>query len=249
MIDHVILSMDNNPLYADFWMLNCKLWQKIGVKPILIKIGDHDSIDDDGEKIVINRRAIENIDTGFQAQISRLWAAMLFPEKTSIISDIDMLPLNKNYFFENIKQYDSNQILSFFSNAYDSETRQPMCYLFASGNVFREIISSSIDYREFVNTVYEFCGKKERWTADEDYFEFKLSLWLKDNGHRLVRIHREKDNFNKASNRIDRLFIDINKQDEYVEAISQFYDMHCPRPYISYKDFIDNIVNAVLKKL
>ena len=53
-IDYVIMSTDGNELYDDFWEINKSIWNNvIGVKPILVIIGDEDKIETNEDCIII----------------------------------------------------------------------------------------------------------------------------------------------------------------------------------------------------
>jgi hypothetical protein len=113
-IDYAIVSTDGNTLYDGFWDLIKPIWSKhIGIKPILVKISDKDLITDNGDHIIHKIKRINGIDTGFQSQISRMYVTKFYEEKICLTSDIDMIPLSKNYFNEDIDQYDQESLLIF----------------------------------------------------------------------------------------------------------------------------------------
>jgi hypothetical protein len=135
-IDYVIMSTDGNELYDDFWEINKSIWNNvIGIKPILVIIGDEDKIENNEDCIIIYYKKVEGVETSFQSQIARLYVTSLFLENTLLISDIDMIPLSKEYFINFADEVKENQILIYTADAYgyNQQKRYPMCYNLAKG--------------------------------------------------------------------------------------------------------------------
>jgi len=105
-IDYAIISSDSNPMYLDFWPIVSKLWkQKFNIEPILIYIDEEKDKEISEEYgTVLRLTPLENIPLYIQTLWSRYWLPSLYPNKTCIISDIDMLPLSKEYFIDKIKE-------------------------------------------------------------------------------------------------------------------------------------------------
>lgn len=250
MIDNVVISMDDNPLYSDFWEPNCKLWYMMGVKPILVKISNIDLIEEFEDKIIFNIKKIDGVNTGNQAQLSRLWVTQFYPNKKIILSDIDMLPLNKEYFFTNALRGNDDQIVSYYSNAYSSssEVNHPICYLLAKGKLFKEILQLPENFKNFIDKIQNTCGIT--WTSDEGYitqcYERLISNGEKNKLCNLTRNSGPEGAYNRIAR--DSSDIDMNKVEYFKQNIDNYYDMHCPRPYKKYKEFIDSIVEAVENK-
>jgi len=78
-IDYIIVSTNDNNLYKDFWPVVKKLWYElIGIKPILVEICDTNEIVDYGDHIIHKIKKIEDIDTGFQSQIARMYVTKFY---------------------------------------------------------------------------------------------------------------------------------------------------------------------------
>lgn len=105
-LDYVIVSSDDNQMYLPFWdVIRPVIIKRLNVKPILVKISDKDKISIYDQHIVHELKAIDNLNTGFQAQISRLFVTKFYSENVCMTSDIDMLLINKEYFYEKYKKH------------------------------------------------------------------------------------------------------------------------------------------------
>jgi len=147
-LDRVILSCDSNDEFCDYFHLVSIAWKKIiEVQPTLFYIGEnkHPKIKDfSGE--VIQFTPIKGIPTPYQAQCIRLLAPCLF-EETSIISDMDILPLSYDYFQGHIKQYSKDNFIIYrpFDKIPEGRDQNyhneqiPICYNAAHGKVWKEI--------------------------------------------------------------------------------------------------------------
>ena len=97
-IDTVILSSYDNPDYIQFWPIVSEAWTLMGVEPILIYTGE--------QKLNLKGNVInfysKNMDSSFVAQNIRILYPSLLDGNTCIVSDIDNLPLSKNYFVNSV---------------------------------------------------------------------------------------------------------------------------------------------------
>lgn len=247
-IDYVIMSTDGNELYDDFWEINKTIWKNvIGVTPILVVIGDEDKIEHNEDCVIIYYKKVADIKTSFQAQIARLYVTSLFLENTLLISDLDMIPLNKNYFTDFADEVKENQILIYTSDAYGyiDQKRYPMCYNLAKGKTYHEILNFDFTFQEFVMKL-DSLNIEPKWDTDELYFGDCVYEFEKENYNRIIKKER---GFREgwATNRIDRnyWFSANYNYDKIPEGF--YYDCHSLRPYKKYKKEIDNIVNLILK--
>ena len=99
-IDYVIISSDDNPLYKDFYQVVAKRWFELGFKTYYVNITDKDEVLENEYGIVHRIKSVNVGSTGFQSQVVRLFTSN-FVEGNLLMSDIDMLPINGDYF----KQY------------------------------------------------------------------------------------------------------------------------------------------------
>lgn len=237
-IKYVIMSMDDNPLYQKFWDINKDLWyNNIGITPILVHVTDdlnsNYSINYYDKYIIFKIKKILNINSGFQAQISRLFITQFFLNDVLLTSDIDMFPLSKNY-FNSINDIDENKMVIFSSDAYNNEVRYPMCYNAAKGKIFSSILNLNNSFKEFCEKLLTYNWG---WDTDEKFFSSKIVLRKDD----CVFLKRGWIN-GVAKNRIDRVNwnYDVSKLKE-----GGYIDSHSLRPFELYSNEINKLINHV----
>ena len=237
-IDYVIVSTDDNKLYSDFWEPVKNLWfNLVGIKPLLVKITDNDDVVEYDDCIIHNFKKIDGINTGFQSQIARMYVTRYYQNSVCLTSDIDMLPLCKNYFVKDIETIDNDNLVIFSSDAYQGVVRYPICYNAAKGKVFNDIM-------KFEDTFEEYCIKLNNmglgWDTDELYFGKMVDSF--ENQSIITKLNRGWV-YGRAKERIDRVYwnYDIVKLKNY-----GYIDSHSLRPYSQYKNEIDKIINYLI---
>jgi hypothetical protein len=239
-LQRVILSTDDNPNYIQFWPVVAQAWQEIvHIKPTLALVAPaHVKIDETiGD--VIRFEPIPGIPTALQAQVIRLLLPVYFPDDGCIISDIDMIPLSKNYFVDSIKEISEDNFVVYRDKAYLGK-RFPMCYIAAKGNVFQKVFRIN-SIKEIPQKIIKWNELQLGWNTDELLLFLYLKRWDKYNknctklGHNAMNRHRI-DRFNWHYE------IDLLKNGFYIDA-------HCPRPYQKHRYEIDFIVNCALEQV
>jgi hypothetical protein len=237
-IDYAIVSCDDNKTYSDFWPIVKKLWFKlIGIKPILVKITDHNSTEIFDDCVIHNIKKIDGVNTGFQSQIARMYITKFYKDSVCITSDIDMLPLSKKYFVDNLEKYDQENFLILSSDAYQNTKRFPICYNVAKGYLFDDILNIENNFEDYCKKLYNF---NNGWDCDELYFGKKIYEY--NNQNNIIKLNRGWE-FGRAIDRIDRVFW---KYDDKKLSSGEYIDCHSLRPYSNYFNEVDKILNIVL---
>lgn len=232
-IDRVILGCDTNPMYIDFWPLVAKAWKKIvGVKPTLALIAPKDFKIDESLGKVIRFEPLPDIPTSFQAQVIRLLLPAYFEDEVCIISDMDMIPVQKNYFVNAVAGTDKKCFVVYKDGAFDSDHNKeyPMCYNAASGKTFKEIFHIS-KLSEIKDKIKEWYALNLGWSTDQQILYRALNNW-KDKKTRLIKLGHD------VHPRIDRIKWKYDKnrlKDNY------YIDAHLLRPYSKYKAEINKL--------
>ena len=235
-IDRVIVSSDANPFFLDFWPIVAKAWNKMGIKPTLALIATEDVQVDETIGDVIRFEPLAGVPRVCQAKYIRLLLPAYFEDEVCLISDIDMLPLNKDYFIENVKDVPDDCFAVYRDKAYGGRysvykrNRYPMCYTAAKGSVFKEIfqIRSTEDIPRIMR---RWTKKWGRHKSDEYPLTILVMTW-KYFHTRCVRL-------GLGVKRIDRSnwIYDVDKlKDGY------YIDSHMLRPYSKYKKEIDELL-------
>ena len=112
-IDTVILSSNDNPDYIQFWPIVSEAWTLMGVEPILIYTGE--------QKLNLKGNVInfynKNMDSSFVAQNIRILYPSLLDGNNCLVSDIDNLPLSKNYFVNSVLNFNDNSFIIYRPDA------------------------------------------------------------------------------------------------------------------------------------
>jgi len=238
-LKRVILSTDQNPFYTEFWPIVAPIWNEMGFKPTLALIAENDADIDTSLGDVIRFSPLPDIPHSLQAQTIRLLLPILFPDEGCLISDIDMIPISRNYFLDGAAVCPEDGFLVYRDRAEGCiGSRYPMCYVAAKGSVFASLFQIS-NRDQIPQLIHLWANRGYGWNTDELILYSSVNQWEKRGGH-VVRLGHE------TFGRLDRgnWKIDFESLD-----LSQYIDCHCPRPYSAYRDSIDLLVNQVLKSL
>ena len=263
-IDLCLVASDLNADYLDFLPLVLKTWKDIvgiDVKMILISIQIPENLLNYKDNIILFK-PIENIPTGFQAQCIRI----LYPcilNNNIIISDMDLIPLNRTYYIDNIKNIYNNSFIV-YRNVLEDIKQYPICFCVANSCVWKEIfnITTEEDIRETMKKWYSQIPENDYkisnpyslgWSMDQLQLFYSVNKWNKniikledcDTGFtRLDRILNDYDTEHKIRHQKDVNYI-INNREQIKENINKgiYSDFHLPKPYNKYKEILEYLLN------
>jgi hypothetical protein len=239
-IDYAIMGSNMNPMYLDFWPIISKTWKEVfNITPVLGLVCDEDSdFIEDEYGLVKKFKAIEGIDTGLQSQIIRLYLAKELSGNI-VISDIDMVPLSKQYFIDQVVGFDSLKIYVMSSdNAECNNNKEiPMCYNISDSQLFARMLELDNTWVEFANRLNSMGFG---WTTDQNYLWLKLQQFKEQNPDAVVLLSRGWPR--GADRRIDRLWWSY---DANLVNSGYYIDSHLLRPYQQYKSQVDTLINLL----
>lgn len=234
-IDTVILSSNENKDYLDFWPLVSEAWSNFGVEPILIYTGE-DNISLSGNIVKLNSK---KIDSAFLAQNIRLLFPGILNGRTCIISDIDNLPLSKDYFLNSVEAIDDESFIVYRPDACPPNMISIM-WNAAKSETWREIFDVSDEVKalkvlqKWFSKRYKIRGK--HWYTDQIQLRNYINRFSVLNKNRIIELNEVECGFN----RFDRASIETNFN-ELFENNVRFSDFHMPRPFIDNKDLIEKV--------
>ena len=227
-IDYAIISSDDNPMYKDFYTIVAQRWLDLGIKTYYLNISDTDEIIENEYGIIHRIKALDFVSTGFQSQVVRLFSSK-FIEGNIIMSDIDMLPINGEYYNQYLNELTDDNVIIYSGQPYGAVPYYPMCYVLSNSKNFRKYLNiDNINFTEYCKMLSDKYG--EAWNTDENfmYDEFQNHI---DN--LIVKTDRD------FSRRVDRgnwsYNIDLLKDGYYI-------DSHMLRPYGQYKHLVDKLI-------
>lgn len=131
----VILVCNDNHLYYQYAKDVYDLWAKrIKIQPHLFIISDNNLDIDFGQRSVQYIKPIPDIPTAFQSQVIRLLLPCLYKDDYVIITDIDMLPIQKKMFRKVLKHLNNDMFVQYFQN-------YQMCYNCGKGENWQRIFN------------------------------------------------------------------------------------------------------------
>jgi hypothetical protein len=191
---------------------------------------------------------IENVLTSFTSQVIRLlYPCILNYTNGVMITDIDILPMNRSYYTEHIKPFDNTKFIYLRENVCFKENQIAMCYNVACPNVWKEIfeIGSVQDIKECIKHVSQNNLIREGhgnigWSLDQQILYQEVFDWntktnnfvcLKEAITKFKRLDRDTFNLNTA------IVTDISN--------GVYSDYHCYRPMSKYAELNMYIYNAL----
>lgn len=236
-IDYVVISSDDNKMYKDFYHVVSKQWNDLGFKVFYINITDNDTeIIENEFGLIKNIKAVENINTGFQSQVARLYASVLLKNKNLLMSDIDMMVLNGCYFSDNAKSINEDKLLLYSGQPYSDRPYYPMCYILGKGKLLKGMLEIEDNYTDFIIKLSKFSNLD--WTSDEKYI---YSMLQKNNRLNNCVVLRDRD-FNRRIDRSNWNYDNDKLKNGY------YIDSHLLRPYSDYSEKINKITLEYNKK-
>lgn len=236
-VNRVILGCDTNPMYVEFWPIVAKTWKEIvGITPTLAFIAPIDFPIDETIGEVIRFEPIPGIPTSFQAQVIRLLLPIYFPNEFCIISDMDMIPLQRNFFVDNLAPIRSDGFVIFndVGKYVQGYPEYLMCYVAGMGKTFGEIFNIfSVD--EIYPRLKEWYTLTQGWTSDQRILYNAVNSWDQT---RIIKLGYDEPR------RVDRLYWQYYP--ELLKKRNYYVDSHLLRPYGAYKKEIDALLEILV---
>ena len=248
-LDCVLSAVNENELYLDFIPIFIKTWNKlyptVDVKIILIAEKIPEKYLEYKNNLILFK-PIQNVLTSFTSQIIRLFYPCILNYKNGVmITDIDMIPMNRTYYTEHIKNYDNNKFIYLRENICSEINQIAMCYNVAVPNVWKEIfqINSIENIIETITSI--FCNNiiKEGqgnigWSIDQEYLYNRIMSWNKGN---FIRLNEKETKFNRLNR--DTFRLSDNLKNNISNGI--YSDYHCYRPMSKYHEINYEIFNVL----
>ena len=173
------------------------------------------------------------------SQNVRLLAPILFKDEICIISDIDDMPLSKDYFQKNIEIFPDDKFIIYRPDAVP-ENMISIMWNVAIGKTWGEIFNIK-NLKDIETTLINWYPQNykirgENWYFDQIMLKNKIDLFVKRYPNRVVRLSDETTGFNRLNrSKLKRRFNSF-----YIEG-SNYSDFHMPRPYRKYKKLINKV--------
>lgn len=230
-----IFSYNSNSIYEKFADPISRSWENLGFESMCLKIDESNCWFDDSE-----------IPFGNQAQMIRLLLPAMHPDRIFITTDIDMLPLNAEYFNNSLEELKNNEIRNISFDAYRNrnQIRFPVCYFIGYGSAF-SLVNKVKNIQDLKNVMKTWWSKNLGWDTDE--LCFSDSVVQSVNNESVIFSYKNRGWTNGIANmRIDRDFWRYNKT---LLNNNQYIDSHLLRPFDDNKDYLLPLFESIGVKL
>lgn len=245
-----LVASDLNQTYIDFYPIVHRAWLKLlGIRTKLVLIADeipaslrHLSSD------IFLFPPIPHIHSAFQAQCIRLLYPALLEQEANggavVISDIDMIPMNRSYYAGSITQFPDNSFVAYRGNILLNAREIPICYNAATPATWSALfggIDSVQDVRnrlsEWFSAFSAYDGKHggAEWNADQRILHDAVMAWQHQTSGRVVLLNDDATGYR----RLDRAEISAigGLTAEHMASIraGAYSDCHMMRPHARHR--------------
>lgn len=238
----IVTASDLNPLYMDFIPNFIKAWSKLfpnaDVIIVLVASEIPESLVSYSKNIRIFK-PIDGINTAFQAQCIRL----LYPQYIErnegvLITDMDMLPMNRFYYENAIQSISNDTFVCYRDCLLPNEI--PICYVIALPNIWKEVFEGGSLEKWHIGINSDGRHGGVGWNTDQSVL---IKQYNEYSGKKTIL----NDSITKY-NRLDRIhsnqFANLNELRNKIKN-GEYSDYHCLRPYSENKEMNDFIVESL----
>ena len=210
-----------------------KVWKlRFNIDPILIYFGEQDLDQTYGTVKYI--KPIDGVDLYLQSQWARIWFTSEESETTFIVSDIDMFPISKSFFIDQLYEIDDDKYVHLRGDV----NPLPICYHVAKGKKFKQILNLPSSFEKSLyelinsNNFFNHHMNYNKWGLDEFYSTQKIMKYKDQSEIKLLQ--------NRSMIRLDR----SNWPTNYY--IDHYVDCHSIRPVSQFKNELNVLVDKLL---
>jgi hypothetical protein len=250
----VLTATDTNPLYYKFVPIFIRTWKKlfpdINIHIILISDKMIHELEPYSEFIKLFP-PMKNVKSSFIAQnIRLLYPCLLDTHGGVLITDMDIIPMNKRYYIEPIKNIDDDKFVCYRQLECVGKNEMVICYNIAYPQTWRNIFSIKtiedikFTLEEILNNNVKYVGHTNMpyWITDQLYLYDCTQRWSNCNVGKLIILNDRLTNFK----RLDRGRFPDNLTLINLIQSGHYSDYHMYRPYDEYKQLNDQIVELLL---
>lgn len=254
-IDICLTATNTKSIYLNQIPNFIKVWLLLGVQPRIILV--HHEIPEkfkEYEPYIILfdpvKYQLEGLQTAYIAQnIRNLYPALFLPDKTVMISDIDIMPISRAFFIDNIKSMPDSAFINY--RRYNGQLN--ICYNVALSSTWSTIFGIKtiedvvhqlqISYNGNYNSNKNCPG----WFSDQEILTKKVTAFQKLNPTQVIFFDKLGLKIHRLDKR-DRKEILIKKQD-IIKNIGTYTDFHMTSKNQRYIDLSEEINAAIFKYL
>jgi hypothetical protein len=243
----ILTACDLNPLYSEFIPNFIKAWNILFplADVVIVLIADEiPSNLKEYEKNLKLFKPVPNVHTAFQAQCIRLlYPRLIERDEGVLITDMDMLPMNRSYYTECIKNISDDTFVTYRDVCLPTEIA--MCYNIAVPSVWQKMFGNasteSLLQSWHASTIYDGQHGGKGWGTDQQILLKKFNSW---NGPK--KTFDDSITQFRRLNRHDHIFNDLQCLEKLIQT-NYYSDYHCWRPYSQHKEHNNFIIECLFK--
>jgi len=231
----VLASVNNNQDYYLFIPKQILFWKKFNIKFIAVFVGESipNEIIEYSENIILWNKNLD-INTSFVGQNLRIYYPALLNLPTDelvMITDMDMLPMNSEYFCKGLEEFKIDDFI-YYRNIDQANYQIFMCYNAAHPSLWKKLFNINNE-QDIIEKIYETYNKVYNGNPGSTGWYIDQELMYKNliNYSNLKVLNRD----------IKRLEMNVFKQHIYnndINFIILYDDAHFHRSFKNNKDLI-----------
>lgn len=241
-IGTIVTATNLNPLYSDFIPMFVDAWKRLFPECDVIVLLIANSIPDHLEAYKHSIRLIEpnpKLHSAFHSQCIRLlYPQYIERDEGVLITDMDMIPLNRSYYEDSIRHILQDTFVSYRNNSYPDELY--MCYNVAHPSVWKQMFEGETLEKWYELDFYDGNSGGSGWNIDQRVLTKKFD---KHSGNRVI-LNDKITRYRRLCRSDNRVFQNMNELCSDVRN-RMYSDYHCLRPYSDYKEINDKIVSCL----
>ncbi len=241
-----LVACNENTKYLEFWpYVKRAWWEIVGIPCVMVYVGQEVPEYLKDELSVLHFPPVEGWPTATQAQVIRLlYPAVLKCDGAVILSDMDMIPLQRDFFVNGFSQFKDDQFVS-LRGIDENEKQIYMCYVGATPSTWSDLfrVRSIEDIRECMRqwasrVVADGTHGGQGWFTDQLILYNVIQGWLKTCSERIGLLP-----WTEQISRLDRGKHEewIQMNDELIVKLKDktYIDFHMPplrycQPHLEY---------------
>lgn len=255
-VDHLVLSTNDDPRYYEFWPVVSQAWKKLfpEINLILAYVSYSEERVPELEQYgkVIHYYPIDGIPIQNQAKVSRMFVMSLL-DSYSMMNDIDIFPLTRKYVEYCCSFLEKDKITCIGTDTYDGTSEEgkfPISYFCGDSATISEVINpgdltysdwvrsfvgmNDIDHKEDISR--DIDPENPECFSDESLIRALINRW-DGNPDRVNRVPR---NLTHGSN--NALCRANWKLDKDLLRSESYYHAHLPRPFSKNRKVINQLL-------
>jgi hypothetical protein len=256
-IDKILFSCDDGGNYLKLWKYVSKMCvENLKVKPVLFHICDEEKDFEHDEFGIIKKvKKLKHFKSSIQSQWYRIYGTSYFPNETCLISDIDMLTPNRDYFINQVSDYNDDAFIVYSSDIYNEnlpyvkkmfcKNRLPVCYYLAKGKLYTSVLEIESNFSNFLSKVLSYNFGYEVPYGDRDEIYCGHKIIEKENNIQVVKLKRNVKDIWDIPYRVEKKnFFNLKKKE--IENKSTI-DFHIPNNFVDKLEEFEDIFFKILE--